>query len=262
MSSWIRGTRIYAKQTITLPFYYDITQSKNVASIFLELLSAFIYSYKQNEICAIYDPSGLINDTFRYNPQIKIIKEIPKNTIQIKIESLISATKNMKFSEIQQHAFTMFQYTPSFNASILQVLQKASIRSTFDIAIHITNESGKTDIGYYINIVREYQKKLKKTNLSIYVMADSFQLVTEFQKLGDNTWNIISLSKFPNTKASDIMFQELAEVQIFAVTPAVILDFSHSIDRFIFLIQRNTKGYSFFKEIKNRDWMIDFIESR
>ena len=80
MSSWIRGAKTYAKQAITLPFYYDISQSRNIASTFLELLGAFIYSRKQNEICAVYDPNGLVNDVLRYNPGIKTIKVVPDNT--------------------------------------------------------------------------------------------------------------------------------------------------------------------------------------
>ena len=74
MSSWVRGAKTYAKRTMTVPFYYDITKSKDIASTFLELLGAFIYSRKQNENCTIYDPNGLINDTLRYNPGIKMIE--------------------------------------------------------------------------------------------------------------------------------------------------------------------------------------------
>jgi hypothetical protein len=261
MSSWVRGAKTYAKRTMTVPFYYDITTSKNIASTFLELLGAFIYSRKQNENCTIYDPNGLINDTLRYNPGIKMIKEVPENTSQISLASLINTSKTMKFPEIQQHASTIFQYMPAFNTSILQVIQKASIRGVFDIALHITaNESGNVDLGYYVNVVRDYQKRIKKANLSIYVMADSFQLVTQFQKAGDNGWSIVSLSKFPVANASDLLFQEMAEVQIFAVVPAAVLDFSHSIDRFIFLMQRNPKGYAYMREVKNREWAIDYLE--
>jgi hypothetical protein len=261
MSSWVRGAKTYAKRTITVPFYYDITTSKNIASTFLELLGAFIYSRKQNENCTIYDPNGLINDTLRYNPGIKMIKEVPENTTQISLASLINTSKTMKFPEIQQHASTIFQYMPAFNTSILQVIQRASIRAVFDIALHITaNESGNVDLAYYVNVVRDYQKRIKKANLSIYVMADSFQLVTQFQKAGDNGWSIVSLSKFPVANASDLLFQEMAEVQIFAVVPAAVLDFSHSIDRFIFLMQRNPKGYAYMREVKNREWAIDYLE--
>lgn len=244
-----------------MPFYYDITQSKNIASTFLELLGAFIYSRKQNENCTIYDPNGLINDTLRYNPGIKMIKEVPENTIQINLASLINTSKTMKFPEIQQHASSIFQYMPAFNSSILQVIQKASIRAVFDIALHLTaNESGNVDLAYYINVVRDYQKRVKKANLSIYIMADSFQLVTQFQKAGDNGWNVVSLSKFPVANGSDLLFREMAEVQIFAVVPAAVLDFSHSIDRFIFLMQRNPKGYAYMREVKNREWAIDYVE--
>ena len=261
MSSWIRGAKTYAKRTITVPFYYDITQSKNIASTFLELLGAFIYSRKQNENCTIYDPNGLINDTLRYNPGIKMIKELPENTNQISLASLINTSKTMKFPEIQQHASSIFQYMPAFNSSILQVIQRASIRAVFDIALHLTaNESGNIDLAYYINVVRDYQKRIKKANLSIYVMADSFQLVTQFQKAGDNGWNVVSLSKFPVANGSDLLFREMAEVQIFAVVPAAVLDFSHSIDRFIFLMQRNPKGYAYMREVKNREWAIDYLE--
>lgn len=163
----------------------------------------------------------------------------------------------MKFSEIQEYASTVFFYTPDFNNAILQVIQRAAIRAVFDIAIHITaDESGTVDMAYYINTLKDYQKRIKKNTLSVYVMAPSFSVVTQFQKAGDPSWNVISLSKFPMVTAADLMFRELAEVQIFAVSPAAILDFTNALDRFIYLMQRNPKGYTFFREVNGREWTL------
>ena len=48
----------------------------------------------------------------------------------------------------------------------------------------------------------------------------------------------------------------MAEVQIMSVSPALILDFSRSIDRFIFLMQRNQRGLQYFNEINSLPWFL------
>ena len=257
MSSWLRGAKTYAKAKPAFPFYYDISHTGSIAETYLELLGSFIYARKQNEVCSVYDPNGLINASLRYNPATRLLKEMPENTNKLSLQSLINITKPLKFSEIQEYASAVFSYTPEFNTAILQVIQKAAIRAIFDIVIHITaDESGTVNMAYYVNTLKDYQKRIKKTALSVYVMAPSFSVVTQFQKAGDPSWNVVSLSKFPMTTTSDLMFRELAEVQIFAVAPAAILDFTNALDRFIYLMQRNPKGYAFFREVNGREWTI------
>lgn len=252
MSSWNRAAKIYAKPKINIPFYYDVSNSSDISILFLNVLGAYIYSQKQNEKCTLYDPLGFIPLSIKYNPQLKSLKEIPEGVDTLNQQSLISITNLMKFADIFKYAQDLFQYTPDFNRSIVQVLEKASIRAAFDIGIHISTD----DLQYYADTIKEYQRKSKKPKLSIYVRADTYDIVSDFQKLCDPSWKLTSLSKFPADTGASMTFRDLAEVQIFAVLSAAILDFSNPLDKFIYLMQRNPKGFEFFREINGLSWTL------
>ena len=255
MSSWLRGVKLYAKPKKTISYYYDVSNTKDIANTYLELLGAYIYSRKLNDACSVYDPNGFISASIRSTPQLKLLKDLPEDTNTLSLNSIIQMTQNLPFSDIQKFAASLFEYTPEFNRGILQLLDRAGIRTAFDIAIHL---AGNTSVSfqYYLNIISEYQKKSKKPKLNVYVMSTDYQKVLDFQKVCDPSWKITSLSKFNTSDVSSLVFQQLAEVQIFAVVQAAALDFSNSLDRFIYMMQRNPKGYAFFKELSNTKWSI------
>ena len=256
MSSWIRNAKIYAKPKQVVPFYYDISNTMEVSRTFLEVLGAAIYSKKQNEKCTIYDPNEFLSISLMYNPNIKVIKSAPENTNKLSMKSLKDITATMKFSEIKAYAADIFKYQSVFNQSILNLLKNASIRSTFDMVIHLVTDASGVNIPFYLSTIQEYQKRTKKAALNIYVMTDSYANVTAFQAVADPSWKLTSLSKFPPTDAASALFQQLAEVQIFAVASAAILDFQYALDRFIYVMQRNPKGFDFFRELHNAEWVI------
>ena len=256
MSSWNRGVRTYAKAKVSLPFYYDLTTTSNISDTFLNLLGAFIYSQRQNERCVIYDPNNLIAQSLRYNPQLKLMPEIPEKTDRLSLETCVNVVSNVKFADVQKAAANLFQYLPDFNRSILQVLEQASIKTAFDFGLHLDSGATKENIAFYVNSIKEYQKKTRKATLSIYVMADSYKDVTDFQTSCDPSWKLTSLSRFPLKDISSQAFRELAEIQIFAVLPAAILNFDYAIDRFIYIMQRNIKGYDYFKEESGKTWSL------
>jgi hypothetical protein len=139
----------------------------------------------------------------------------------------------------------------------MQILQKASIKSAFDISLRIVPDASGTNLQSYVDIVRAYQVKTKKARLSIYLMAPSYDVVTAFKTLGDTSWTITSLSKSPPKDAAEAFLYVMAEVQILSVAPALILNFDYSVDRFIYMMHREFKNLEFFREINNNSWSLD-----
>jgi len=256
MSSWGRGIKVYAKPKVTSVKFYDISNTSEIAQTFLELLISYIYARRLNEKCIIYDPNDFLSSSIRYNPQVKLLTTLPDESTPIQLSSMTSLITPLKFAELRSYAADLFQYLPAFNQPILQVLQKASIRAPFDIAVHLETDASGVILPFYINAVKEYQKRVKKASLTVYVMADKFNSVTQFQKDGDASWTVTALSRFPATDAASAVFQQLAEVQIFAIAPAVVLNFSNTIDRFMYIMQRNPKGYDFFKELNGKPFSL------
>ena len=233
-----------------------MSSTTDVTRAYLELLAVYIYSRRMNETCTIYEPNGFIGDSIKSSPQLRVIKEVAEDSEQLKLDSALQMLENLSFSEIQKYAASLFEYTPEFNRGILQALDKATIRTAFDIAIHVNDDGSGSTFQYYSGLISEYQKKSKKAKLNVYILANTYQTVLNFQKVCDPSWKITTLSKFPAADATSLLFMRLAEVQIFAVAPAAVLNFSFPMDRFIYIMQRNPKGYSFLRESTGTNWAI------
>jgi len=256
MSSWLKGVKKYAKAKNPTGLYYDVSNTTEVSDTYLELLGAYIFCRKQNQLCNIYDPNGLIFASIKYNTQLKVVKELNDTLTSISLQSIMSTIETMKLNDIQKFAAELFHYTLQFNKSITDVIQKSYVRPNFDMAVHLVTDDSGSNFQFYLDAVKEYQKKSKKPKMTVYVMANSFNQVEQFKKLCDPSWNLTSLSKTPPTSVTALIFQQLAEVQIFAVIPAVVLNFDFAIDRFIYIMQRNTRGYDFFRELNGKTWSL------
>jgi hypothetical protein len=258
MSSWIRGSKgkAFAKPVARPTFYSDLTGCTDIPSMYLNVLGTYIFAQRMGEPAIFVETTGLISNTLKFNPQLQIKDKPLENSSLINTDSIKNMTDAMVFSDIKKFASSIFQYTPLFNRSILDILEKASIKSVFDIGVHITCDSSGTQLPLYVNAIKEFQKRTRKQALSIYIKAASYSVVTQFQTLCDPSWKLTSLSKTPVTDFMQANLRELAEVQIFAVLNAAILDFSFPIDRYIFVMHRNPKGYEYFKEINNRPWTL------
>ena len=219
--------------------------------MYMDVLGAYIYSQKNGEACNIWDPVNIINMSLKNNPQVKILKDKPEeNASQISMyKSMVSP---MKFTDIQKYAFALFQYKSSFTTGVQQILDKASIKSKFDMGIHLVTDSSGTNLPFYADLVKAYQLKSKKTTLNLYVMADSYSTVTAFQKLGNSSWTVVSLSRTPNTNSQ--FLQTMAEVQIMTSLPSLILNYSQDIDRFIYLMRPIRSELEYFREISGVTW--------
>jgi hypothetical protein len=255
MSSWIIAKGIPKRKTAAPITQYHTTElSADIPSIYTDALAAFIHSQKMGETCSIWDPSTILSLSLQYNPQMKLLKEKPETSAS-SVSSYSPSLAPMKLKDIQKIAVTALQYNSNFNQSVKQVLEKAGIRQVFDIAIHLVGPPGE-NIQIYSDILKAYQAKSKKTILSIYVMADSYASVLALQQSGPPSWKIVSLSRTPVKVPSEVFIQTMAEVQLLSSTPALVLDFSQSLDRLVYVLQRSPTGLDFFKEIKDRQWTL------
>ena len=222
----------------------------------MNVLGTYIFAQRMGEPAILLETTGLIENTLTFNPQLRIVDKPLENSSLIDTTSIKDMTDAMVFSDIKKYAMNVFQYTPTFNRSILDVLDKAFIKSVFDIGVHLSCDSSGTQLPFYVDAIKVYQKRTKKPALSVYVKASSYDLVLRFQALCDPSWKLTSLSKTPVTEFLQHSLRDLAEVQIFAVLNAAILDFNDPVDRFMFVMHRSPKGYEYFKELNNKPWSI------
>lgn len=222
--------------------------------MYLDYIGAFIYSLKLGETCNVWDAAGLIKDTLKLSPQVRLLKEKPE--IQsLTVNNYKEVTLTMKFKDIQKIAAGLIVYDDTLNRSVVRALDKAGIRSIFDIGIQITSGADEVLLKRYFALIRAFQVKSKKDKLAIYIMADNYSAVEAFQKFCDPSWKITSLSKSIPSASDERFIQAMAEVQVMTALPAIILDFNRPADRFIYLMQRNAK-LDYFVELNSLEWSL------
>jgi hypothetical protein len=253
MSSWIIAKNKQKKKVTVITKYHDTSLSGDVFTMYLDYLSAFIYTQRLGETCNVLDAAGLIKDSLKLSPQVKLLKEKP-DVDPLTSDEYRTITSRLTFKEIQKFATNIFIYDASLNNSIIKVLDKASIRTIFDIGVQITG-ADEAKLKRVAALVRAFQVRSKKDKLTMYVMSDTYTTVSEFQKFCDISWRVTSLSKNVPSDSSEKFVQVLAEVQIMTALPSLILDYTNPVDKFIFLMQRNPK-LDYFVELNSMDWQL------
>ena len=203
--------------------------------------------------CYIWDPMGIIKNTLRQNPQVRVLKDKPEENTE-SMTTYTSLVSEIKLTDIQKVASALLNYNVGFGQEILSTIEKAGIKPTFDIGIHLVRDISGPNLPVlkkYVELIKVYQKKARKDKLSIYVMADNYSVVTQFQTYCDPTWKVTSLSKTP----SGSITQTLADIYIMTSVPAMILEFDRPADRFIYMMQKN-KILEYFAELKSQPWYL------
>ena len=260
MSSWIGSTRSFAKKkTLENVEYFLVSPSpRSITTTLLDAFTAFVYNTRMGNRTYYVDQSNLLLSLFENNQQCNYLKELPESGFQQDSSSMFkSLSIKPKFSDIQKLAAGFFLYELSMNRMLTQTVEKAGIRSLFDIGVHLHCDLSGTEIANYVKEVRAYQAKTKKKTLNIYVMTANIDHVKMFGRLGDPTWKVNAMSKIPSSDPQILLMQELAEIKILTAQPALILDYNDSTDRFIILMHRGgPTGPEFLKLMSSQEWYL------
>jgi hypothetical protein len=257
MSSWIIAKSRPTNKKPIVTKYHATSSSTDVFSTYMEFLASYIYSQKMGETCSVWDTSDLLKTTLKTNPQVKYLKQEPEVS-PLNISEYKGFTETMTFKDFQKIASNLLVYDSNLNQTVIRYLEKAGIKSIFDIGIHLIKDPSGPNLSLlkqYVALIKAYQTKLKKETLNIYIMTDNFAAVAHFQTYCDPSWKITSLSKNP-PKDSDAFVQAMAEIQVMTALPAMILDFERPTDRFIYLMQRNQRGLQYFAEVNSSPWKL------
>jgi len=238
--------------------YHDTISSPDVFEMYMSFVGSYIYSQKMGETCNVWDNSGLLKSSLKINPQVKYLNEKPEEAIILGNKDYVGFTSQMKFKEIQKVAGSIISYDQSLNQSVVRYLDKAGIRSVFDIGLHLERDPAGPNLGQlkkYAASIKAYQTKAKKDTITVYIMSDSYATISHFQTYCDPSWKITALCKNPPKDINDAFVQAMAEVQIMTAVPSLILDFERPVDRFIYLMQRSPR-LNYFVEMGDKEWTL------
>lgn len=254
MASWIRAQgplKRLTEKPVTAFYDTSLSPPSGLASLFLEYVAAYIYALRFGSNFHLWDPSGMITLCMRYHPSLRILKQKP-SIEPFSRSSCIETTKGMKFSEIKKFSSGLLEYNPQFLQTVSQTIQLGSANINYDICIHMTNKPAQK----YFDMLVSYETKLDKKSLFVYVACESSEQFTELQALAKPSWRLVTLNKKPATDPVDAFVRMMAEVNLMAAIPAMILDFANPIGRLIFLMQSTGRRLEYFKEVNRKEWFL------
>lgn len=229
--------------------------SGDIHASLMNMLACYIFNQKMGDRCFVYDEAQFLPNLLNQNPQIAILKEYPADTQTLQPSAVRGVISNLKFPEIQKYAGSVFVYRPEFNGAVIDVLTRNGIRSVFDIGVHLTPDASGAFV-QQIQLLRNFQQKTKKPTLTVFLAADFPQYVQEFIKHADPSWKLFHVNKNAPKNADEFFIARMAEVQVLAATPALILNYESSLSRFVHLMHRNLRDIEYLKTTTARPWSL------
>ena len=131
MSSWIIAKSIHKKAVKEITSYHLTTPRRSsveakltsteepfsVAQLYLNFIAAAIHMKKLNETCNVWDTTGILRLSIKSNPLINILKQEP-SIESCSLDTYKPSISGMKFTELQKHFFSIFEYNDSIPLQI------------------------------------------------------------------------------------------------------------------------------------------------
>ena len=281
MTSWA-GNRGFAplKKKEEAKIYFQPTQD-GIGSNMNRLFYAYVHAAKNSEPLYVYDHPNCIGPDFpmferilKDNSTIKYIKQLPDGSRQLRTseyenQQIISS---IPFQRLKQMARDFYLYNGETQGKIMEQIQSAGLaRTLFDVGVHIrTGDKGKVSIQDYVTAIRSLAARIGKTNLNIFVMTDNLNAYAQLTKTSPSSWNFTTLQEpgsytanghtpvafaalSPNDRQKQF-YAFLTDMHIVQNIPNLVVSFSSSIGRFLYLTNRFTTSKENCVSVDVPDW--------
>lgn len=255
MSSWVNKSRSFQVKPATIPQYLNPEFKNGFFQDILTFLGGYIYTQRLGERLYVYDRLNLFSQMFRKNPQIQFLKSEPENTPVFGAPAFQGIISSLRFPDIQKQAGSVYVYADDFNQSIINILQRNNIKSLFDIGLHVVPDPSGNFFDY-VNAVRAYQTKYKKTTVNLFIACANLNVAKAFEKVADSSWRITHLHKTPIQNADEAFLRQMAEAQVLSTQPGLVLCYQFPFDRYVYLMHRNPRGLEYLNIVDSANWYL------
>lgn len=248
MTSWLQVPRAKKGEPAPRPLFFQAANTSYTAD-FLGYFYAKLFASRANKELHVYDTQispgyGLIQNSFEYEG-VTFVDSIPPSSISLSGQQnrLLEFLVSLKADDFHKGAEEFLQWS----ASMLKTIEANDVEGPFDVGVHLARN---VPISLYISAV----KQAKAT--SIFVLADTPDLLNEFRRRADKSWSIVDippitgrptgrsgLSTYTNFASSLYVLQHVSKV---------ISILSSPVGKFLFLTNKaafqslDTNTFTFF----------------
>ena len=248
MTSWLQVPRAKKGEPAPRPLFFQAANTSYTAD-FLGYFYAKLFASRANKELHVYDTQispgyGLIQNSFEHEG-VTFVDSIPPSSISLSGQQnrLLEFLVSLKANDFHKGAEEFLQW----NASMLKTIQANDVEGPFDVGIHLARN---VPVSLYISAV----KQAKAT--SIFVLADTPDLLSEFRRRADKSWSIVDIPPIagrPTGRSGLPTYTNFASsLYVLQRVPKVISVLSSPVGKFLFLTNRtafqslDTNTFTFF----------------
>lgn len=245
MTSW-GGNRQFAQaKKMQEPVSFFQTTEEDLATNFNLLFVAYANAVKNSSSLYVHDSPNTVGQTFplfqtilKDNSTVKYLKEIPPNSKALNPLTIKGDFNRLvNIQTLKRMARDLFFYNGETQEKIMNRIRGTGLeRTVFDIGL-VINALDKISIPMYVSALTTFAKRLGKQNLNVFVMTDSPKVMEDVKKGCPSSWTFMTMGPSSFQK-EDLFYQFLTNLHILQNTPNLIVNYSNTIGRFLYLTSR------------------------
>ena len=240
MTSWLQVPRAKKGEPAPRPLFFQATNTSYTAD-FLGYFYAKLFASKANKELHVYDTQispgySLIKNSFEYE-QVNFVDSILPSSISLSGQQnrLLEFLVSLKADDFHKGAEEFLKWNTEILDTIQDTIQANNVEGPFDVGIHLARN---IPISLYISALK--QGKVS----SIFVFADTPDLLNEFRRRADKSWNIVDIPPIVGRPTARTGLQTytnfVSNLYVLQRVPKVISVLSSPVGKFLFLTNRSS----------------------
>jgi hypothetical protein len=212
MTSWIH-TRLRLKSQKTeegpkVRDYFLTLESGDFASYYVSLFNAHVFSNINGRGLYIYDKSNpisvsysILKEAFLPVPNVSYVSEMMMGVTVLAGRSdprYATLLPRLSKESLRLAGVTVLTWSPALKEKVQATLTDRRLPDEFDVGVHIRQRTRFDTIrapttAAYVSAVEDQARRLKRTDLTVFVLSADPADFIEFQRLAPATWKLFQV---------------------------------------------------------------------
>ena len=209
MTSWLHTARKpKSEDGPRIRNYFLSLEGGEFCSYYVAMFNAHVFGTANGRSLNVYDRSNpisvsysLLKDAFVPTPNVTYVSEMMAGVTVLNGSSdprYAGSLTRIPKADLRTMASTVLQWSPALLEKIQQTMTDRGLPSEFDVGVHIRSRNRFDTIrapttSTYVSSVEDAGRKLKKTDLTVFVLTSDPADFFEFQRAAPTTWKLFQV---------------------------------------------------------------------
>jgi hypothetical protein len=214
MTSWLHtGRKQKSEDAPKVRDYFLNLESGDFASYYVSLFNAHVFGNINGRSLNVYDKSNpisvsysLLKEAFEPVSTVKYVSEMMTGVTILNGQNdprYVGLLARLSKDELRETASKVLKWSPAVLEKVMETLIGRGLAApgeptNFDVGVHLRSRNRFDPIraptaAMYVSAIEEVGRKLKRKDLSVFVVAPDVADFIEFQRAAPTTWKLYQL---------------------------------------------------------------------